>query len=197
MNRTVAIVLDMVLVVAFAALGRASHAEALDVAGLSRTALPFLAGALLAWITLIMRRGDGTTLSSGVFVWATPESIQHLTADAKPGLPKGIEVQILDHAFTDLTFDDAGTVALRLVGPGGRGVGLRWDSGAPWVQLCIPDENNPTMTRQALAVEPMTCPPDAFNSGVDLVILPPGGEHTFRLTIGPIDPALTTASSTS
>ena len=70
MNRTVAIVLDMVLVVALAALGRASHAEALDVAGLSRTALPFLAGALLAWITLIMRRGDGTTLSSGVFVWA-------------------------------------------------------------------------------------------------------------------------------
>lgn len=39
--------------------------------------------------------------NSGVFVWATPESIQQLTADAKPGLPKGIEVQILDHAFTD------------------------------------------------------------------------------------------------
>ena len=70
MNRTVAIVLDLALVVAFAALGRASHAEALDVAGLSRTALPFVAGALLAWITLIMRRGDGSTLTSGVFIWA-------------------------------------------------------------------------------------------------------------------------------
>lgn len=70
MNRTAAIVLDLVLVVAFAALGRSSHAEALDVAGLSRTALPFVAGALLAWITLIMRRADGTTLRAGAFVWA-------------------------------------------------------------------------------------------------------------------------------
>jgi aldose 1-epimerase len=103
---------------------------------------------------------------------------------------RGIEV---DHAFTDLTFDDAGTVALRLVGPGGRGVGLTWDRGAPWVQLCIPDENNPTMTRQALAVEPMTCAPDAFNSGVDLITLPPGGQHTFRLTIAPIETVRTPA----
>lgn len=70
MNRTVAVVIDLVLVVTFAALGRASHAEALDGAGLTRTTLPFVAGALLAWITVIMRRGDGTTLGAGVFVWA-------------------------------------------------------------------------------------------------------------------------------
>jgi hypothetical protein len=39
--------------------------------------------------------------NSGVFVWATPESVEALTTAGKPGLPKGIEVQILDHAFTD------------------------------------------------------------------------------------------------
>jgi thioredoxin-related protein len=39
--------------------------------------------------------------NSGVFVWTTPESIEKLTAAAKPGLPQGIEVQVLDHAFTD------------------------------------------------------------------------------------------------
>lgn len=39
--------------------------------------------------------------NSGVFVWATPVSIEKLTTDGKPGLPDGIEVQILDHAFTD------------------------------------------------------------------------------------------------
>lgn len=39
--------------------------------------------------------------NSGVFLWATPASIEQLTTDGKPGLPKGIEVQILDHAFTD------------------------------------------------------------------------------------------------
>lgn len=39
--------------------------------------------------------------NSGVFVWATPESINALAKAGKPGLPKGIEVQILEHAFTD------------------------------------------------------------------------------------------------
>jgi hypothetical protein len=39
--------------------------------------------------------------NSGVFVWATPTSIEKLTTEAKPGLPDGIEVQILDHAYTE------------------------------------------------------------------------------------------------
>ena len=39
--------------------------------------------------------------NSGVFVWATPESIERLTTAGQPGLPDGIEVQILDPAFTD------------------------------------------------------------------------------------------------
>jgi hypothetical protein len=39
--------------------------------------------------------------NSGVFVWTTPESIERLEKAGKPGLPDGIEVQILDHAFTD------------------------------------------------------------------------------------------------
>ena len=115
---------------------------------------------------------------------------------------RGVEI---DHALTDLDFDTDtdtdtgagagagvgadGTVTLRLLGPGGRGVAMAWGRGAPWLQLCIPDVHNPAMTRQSLAVEPMTCPPDAFNSGTDLITLPPGGEHTFALTISPIDPA--------
>ncbi len=39
--------------------------------------------------------------NSGVFVWATPESIQKLTGN-QPGLPKGVEVQILDHGYSEL-----------------------------------------------------------------------------------------------
>ena len=39
--------------------------------------------------------------NSGVFLWATPESIEKLTG-TKPGLPKGIEVQILDHGYTEM-----------------------------------------------------------------------------------------------
>ncbi len=40
--------------------------------------------------------------NSGIFIWTTPESIKALTEAGTPGLPKGIEVQILDHAFTDM-----------------------------------------------------------------------------------------------
>jgi hypothetical protein len=40
--------------------------------------------------------------NSGVFLWATPESIEKLTAAGKPGLPQGIEVQVLDHGYTAL-----------------------------------------------------------------------------------------------
>lgn len=39
--------------------------------------------------------------NSGLFLWTTPESIKKLTDAGEPGLPEGIEVQMLDHAFTD------------------------------------------------------------------------------------------------
>ena len=70
MNRSLAIVLDLALVVIFAALGRASHEEVLDLGGISRTALPFVAGTLIAWIALILRKASGSTVTSGAFVWA-------------------------------------------------------------------------------------------------------------------------------
>lgn len=39
--------------------------------------------------------------NSGVFVWCVPESVDELAKAGKPGLPKGIEVQILDHGYTE------------------------------------------------------------------------------------------------
>jgi hypothetical protein len=38
--------------------------------------------------------------NSGVFVWTTPESLKAL--EGKPGLPAGIEVQVLDLGYTEL-----------------------------------------------------------------------------------------------
>jgi len=40
--------------------------------------------------------------NSGCFVWVTPDSIEKLTKAGKPGLPSGIEVQMLDHGYTDM-----------------------------------------------------------------------------------------------
>ena len=39
--------------------------------------------------------------NSGIFVWATDESIDRLTKAGKPGLPHGIEVQVLDTGYAE------------------------------------------------------------------------------------------------
>lgn len=40
--------------------------------------------------------------NSGIFVWATDESIDRLTKAGKPGLPHGIEVQVLDTGYAEV-----------------------------------------------------------------------------------------------
>ena len=47
-------------------------------------------------------------------------------------------------------------------------------AACPWVQVHTADKPGLPVHRIGLAVEPMTCPPDAFNSGVDLDVLDPG-----------------------
>ena len=101
----------------------------------------------------------------------------------RPTSLRGIEV---DHAFTDIAFDASGSAMVTLTDRPGRGVYLAWDNGCRWLQLCIPGAQRPELQRRALAVEPMSCPPDAFNSGIDLVTLLPGDSHAIELTIGPI-----------
>lgn len=39
--------------------------------------------------------------NSGVFVWTTEKSIERLTKAGKPGLPQGIEVQVLDLGYAE------------------------------------------------------------------------------------------------
>ena len=57
----------------------------------------------------------------------------------------------------------------------GLGAALWVDRHHPWLMVFSADDGwDPP--RQALAVEPMTAPPDAFRSGRDLVTLAPAGE---------------------
>ena len=89
-----------------------------------------------------------------------------------------------DHAFTGLAADADGLARVRLRG-GAGGVVCEWDPIIlPWVQLHTADLPDPDRSRIGLAVEPMTCPPDAFNSGTDLAVLEPGGTHSAWWTIG-------------
>lgn len=69
------LLLDVVAVLAFATVGRASHAEGLSVPGILETAWPFLAGLLLGWsvalaVTSARRAVRLSSLRAGAVVWA-------------------------------------------------------------------------------------------------------------------------------
>ncbi|BDV31434.1 DUF3054 domain-containing protein [Microbacterium terricola] len=61
--------LDIVLVTVFAAIGRASHQEAM-LDGLWTTAWPFLAGLALGWIVTLAWRSPIAPVRTGLGVWA-------------------------------------------------------------------------------------------------------------------------------
>jgi aldose 1-epimerase len=88
----------------------------------------------------------------------------------------------IDHAFTGLTLNTDGLAAVRAFDPSGAGVELEWDSRWPWLQIHTADKPAGP-SRLGLAVEPMTCPPDAFNSGTDVIRLAPGESHYASWTI--------------
>ena len=56
----------------------------------------------------------------------------------------------------------------------GTRVGLWAGRGYPWLQVFTGDPLSPGRRRKAVAVEPMTCPPNAFVTGDDLLVLQPG-----------------------
>jgi aldose 1-epimerase len=88
----------------------------------------------------------------------------------------------IDHAFTGIIRGDDGRAAVRVLDPAGTGVELEWEANWPWVQVHTADKPF-GKDRLGLAVEPMTCPPDALNSGTDLVHLRPGEAHAASWTI--------------
>jgi aldose 1-epimerase len=83
----------------------------------------------------------------------------------------------LNHAFTALDPDSDGWATITVENDRGNGVELSWDARASWVQVYSSDFQPAATRRQGIAIEPMTCPPDAFNSGVDRRVVPSGG-HT-------------------
>ncbi len=86
----------------------------------------------------------------------------------------------IDHAYTALTRDAGGFATVRLTDAGGRGVEMTWDAACPWVQIHTSDKGiGKPGHRTGLAVEPMTCAPDAFNADrydydPGLIVLEPG-----------------------
>jgi aldose 1-epimerase len=100
-------------------------------------------------------------------------------------LPRPIGETVLDHAFTDLERDADGLARVQLRNAGtGAGLTLWVDETFRYLMLFTGDPL-PDVARRSLAVEPMTCPPNAFRSGESVIRLEPGAAWTGAWGIAP------------
>jgi len=90
---------------------------------------------------------------------------------------------VLDHCLTGLRRDADGRATVTLRRPGGR-VTLWMDEAYGYVMVFTGDTLPEDRRRRGVAVEPMTCAADAFNSGDGLVTLGPGEALTGTWGIG-------------
>jgi aldose 1-epimerase len=111
-----------------------------------------------------------------------PEDVTGTEIDFRTAQPVGSTQ--LDHALTGLARDSDGRAWARLSGAG-REVAIWAGPGYGWLQVFTGDTLDPARRRRALAIEPMTCPPNAFVSGVDLLMLEPGDSvtHTWGIQV--------------
>jgi aldose 1-epimerase len=101
--------------------------------------------------------------------------------------PRAIGDARLDHALTSLARDAEDRIRVRL-SSSELALGLWAGPGYSWIQVFTGDPLGPNQRRRALAVEPMTCPANAFVTGQDLLTLAPGEKVTHSWGVGLIHP---------
>ena len=133
-------------------------------------------------------------LPASTFLEVTPDRLLPVGERAVAGHPfdfraaRPLGATQIDHAFTGIAFDGDGTARVLVRDLAHRtGVGMAWDRSCPWIQVHTADKKPPLPNRLGLAVEPMTCPPDAFRSGNGLIRLEPGASHTSTWRIFALD----------
>ena len=80
----------------------------------------------------------------------------------------------MDYAFTDLHRDADERAWVRLTGTDGRTVELWVDDAYPIIEIYTGDTLAPGRRRRGMGTEPMTCPPNALQSGERVIRLAPG-----------------------
>ena len=93
---------------------------------------------------------------------------------------KKISDLFIDHAFK---YSSNYPRSVSLLNAEGQGAEIIFDEQSKWIQIHTADRDLQADSRMAVAIEPMTCPPDAFNSGIDLIVLEPGKKHEYKLKI--------------
>jgi aldose 1-epimerase len=127
--------------------------------------------------TLLLRAPGRTMLHTdarGIPAGATP--VAGTDYDFRQSRPIGATT--LDNAFADLERDDDGRARVELRHPERRTRLTFWlDGSYRYLQLFTGDAL-PSVNRRSLAVEPMTCPPNAFRTGEGVIVLEPGESAT-------------------
>jgi aldose 1-epimerase len=91
-----------------------------------------------------------------------------------------IGTQFIDHAF----LMDEQKSRIEFYNLSGTGVWISSDENAKWCQIHTADRDGSKRSRMQLAVEPMTCAADSFNSKEDVIELAPGEIHSMYWKIG-------------
>jgi aldose 1-epimerase len=93
--------------------------------------------------------------------------------------PRPVGPTRLDHCFTDLDRGEGGRARVTI------GETTLWADEAYLYLMVFTGDALPDVDRRSLAVEPMTCAPNAFVSGQGLVLLEPGDSHAAAWGITP------------
>jgi aldose 1-epimerase len=101
--------------------------------------------------------------------------------------PREVGSTVLDTAYTTLDRDARGIAWARLNGADGvSGASLWTDEAFPYLMVFTGDTlGEVERRRRAVAIEPMTCPPNAFQTGQGVVDLRPGQEWSAQWGIVP------------
>jgi aldose 1-epimerase len=92
--------------------------------------------------------------------------------------PRPVGELALDHCFTDLVRDGRGRATIDVTNPAdGSALSLWMDAAFKWVMVFTGDTLEPDRRRRSVAIEPMTCPPNAFRLEADMIVLEPGDQH--------------------
>ena len=146
-------------------------------------ACPFGAGAH-PWLTVGTPTVDAAVLQvpAAMGIWVDERGLPVRTApvdgtELDYRVARAVGATKIDNGFTGLERDESGIARVTLAGPSGDGVVMWVDRSYPYVQLSTGDVL-PDVERRSIAIEPMTCPSNAFQSTEALIRLEPGATFT-------------------
>jgi aldose 1-epimerase len=154
---------------------------------------PYGAGAH-PYLTAGTDRIDTCTLKAPGRTWMRTDE-RAIPIDAEPvggtdydfRAPREIGSVELDTGYGDLERDANGLARVELIAPGGTGVSLWQDESYRYLMLFTADSiPQADRRRRGLGVEPMTCAPNAFQSGEGLHTLEPGETFSSSWGLGPV-----------